>query len=367
MSEVSARSSVSSGRAARRARWRANKAARARSPGAGSDLTYTLPTRELEGSDVSYTVPPVGVGTLSEPAVVEGYCYEAALHGSYREVARAALGQRPTFGELLSSPSFWFRDEFGRLAVSRVEPGLFHVSCDALVPWVTCLASIVQGVSVQFPLGSFGARPCFTSLSLSQVLLVKAPGLGDRCGAAGGASVSRAEGCHWCSAALAYQGGSGEWGASVEQVPVSDKHLVREVVLPSGVLLVVYKLSGRSAVIPFSDRKDATTTVVMGLATCRVHSVQLAECGCSVVHAQSSDRFPVHVVGDSGVAIRSCAGYCQSGGSLTGKAKAWVSAIKSGFKVTPWVMSEPSRLERLGAYRLLGGFPGQLSEPPVYR
>jgi len=374
-SEVSARSSASSGRAAKRARWRANKARRLRGDVSthvdggvrvsgqadsevSSNLTYTVTVPESIGSDVSYTVPVGRSVDLITPAVTEGYCYEAALEDAHRDEARASLRECPSFGQLLRSPSCWFRSEFRRLTVSRVEPGLFHVSCGGLVPLATCLASVVQSSSGVFPVGSLGARPGMRQLGLSHVLLAKAPALDDLCGASRSAKPLATTGCRPCTVARAYCRGLGTWRAETLALPVSRKELSDSVLLPSGALLAVYDLGDRSAVIPFSDRKDVITTAVMGLLSCGTHSVRLAECGCSIIHAQSSDRLPVHVVDGVGLTGHSCRGHCKSGAGLLSRVKGLISVLKSGVTPSPWVISEPGRLVDMLAYRELGSYPG---------
>lgn len=138
-SDVSVGSSASTGKARKRARWRANrKAAR------------------LAKSDITYSLPPVD--PLSRKPGVSGTCYLSLVQVSERERVGKELGSCPTFRAIFNLPAGVVVSETVGLCVARVSPGMYHLGAlgyavDVAMVSVAVKAAVAGYVPV---VGSYG-------------------------------------------------------------------------------------------------------------------------------------------------------------------------------------------------------------------
>jgi len=174
-SEVSSGSSVSSKRALRRARARERR----NNGDSGSVSSASSAVTYAPGPGRSFGVS----GDLHDWG--DGYCYVGVVRPEAVSSARKALGARPTFAQILLSPDAWFDVQaLARYYVTRGD-GVYHVGKVGVVPVVLCLASILMSERrfVRVP-GTLSASPVL-QVSVSAVLVSKAPSSADRCGAHG--------------------------------------------------------------------------------------------------------------------------------------------------------------------------------------
>lgn len=372
--DVSVGSSASTGRAARRARWRARKAARTSGGSGGVSLSGTEPSavsaalpgagrREIDGggdnSDVSFsartfTMPATA---LSGPAT----CYRLALRGECEEEAIAVLGENPTFSAILASPSCWFLQELSCVFVSRVGASAFHAASSGRVSLQDCFSAMVQAGRVVPESGMLSGRPEFLRAELDPILVRKAPLGSDVCGGVGSCGIPLGKGCLPCSVAAAYESGVGSWKAEFRDVSsqqFGDVSVATEVDVAGGGELVVADLGSEAAVLPASVTCELNRVeIIFALGECREHRVMLGQCGCSAVHSRSPS-VAVHCVDLSSIPVETCGFRCgrRKVGFFEKAAVAARTFCSLGKPVQPVRYERPAVLDGLGAYRALGGF-----------
>jgi hypothetical protein len=269
-SEVSVNSSVSSARARRRARWKANRAKASRVSDSEVSEVESSITRSSEGS-----------GMLGA-SVRTGYCYLGVFRLEYRARASDELGANPSFSRLLSMPEGWFLQSLSKLFVSRKSEGVYHLGNVGFSADSCFHAVVMKAVSggVLPASGSIAARYCSSD---SQVFhLDKAPKWHDVLGMADSAWDSSGT-CLFCSSAKDFTSDPGSWIKVVrEGYKVKyDEQSSRNCLLVSGVCLGVVDYGDEVLLCRFTSVNcRVLASEYKQYQYCNIHRGAVSACDC---------------------------------------------------------------------------------------